>query len=837
MKKRNSHKQDERQLADWLDGYVDGTASPEQELPPHLAEISEQLHQASQQPRPRPGFVNELAQQLQRRQETMIQKENERTSWRRLAGLLVKAAGAVALVVVAVYALTIFYRPEPEPAASLEDVDATPSAEPEMITEGKGGMLAGTEVRVMHAPNSEPQEIPLYTFSGSTIPTAEDLLEMAGRLGMEGAEVYREPLNGTVFIAIDTAGNTLSLTGVRGPYHLHYSHRANSAVNSGEPLPYEQAAAVAQAFMEKVGWPTEAYRLEEEREQGMPSAFTLVRVQPLLGGRPVVGTGTGQIAVTPEGEVAHARLILFEATPAGRTLNAVSQEQALQDLLVGAGITGSMMQTAATNAQRSFTPPLPEHRPSDSVTAMGWVLAYQAVDGDGVWAQLSTGRGVSYQLTGDLLAGAEFPASVPVEIQGTIVREVSAGLWEVEVSAWQPASREAMVQCQEGAFVRENDEAFLEVPSGERYRLEAAPEELQGGEAVLVCAETFTDGEAVNWQHIVTPPGVSEPAVVSSGSSMVITEQVQVVEVEAGGGGASGGVVEESVVIEAPPPVRGGEMGTGEGSAMGSTSSPFPYDVGETVVITGMVAGVLRDEGGVLRPDLWLSVDDLGDVTDQPYFVHLTGDEALLREIADHYRLHVTVRGEVIAPDGTIEVASFERTWPEEQLEVFLGHFEEAEMEGRNVLLFVDEETGQQYVDERQLSQDQPAGSLVDPDQRVWVVAVVQPEASYAGLPLLRFHEQRAGSDIDALENAAQLPVELEMPVANMNTSGPSLGTAVIIERIELGYEFRLTQPNFNIDPLQAGEAELNPVWIFYGHSVDNSTSFVIYQTAGNTAE
>jgi len=62
-------------------------------------------------------------------------------------------------------------------------------------------------------------------------------------------------------------------------------------------------------------------------------------------------------------------------------------------------------------------------------------------------------------------------------------------------------------------------------------------------------------------------------------------------------------------------------------------------------------------------------------------------------------RLHLRVKGRIIAegeyPQGqTLEVDGFEKIWPEEEVRGYLGAISIETLDGKEVAVFIDDETG-----------------------------------------------------------------------------------------------------------------------------------------------
>ncbi len=165
-------------------------------------------------------------------------------------------------------------------------------------------------------------------------------------------------------------------------------------------------------------------------------------------------------------------------------------------------------------------------------------------------------------------------------------------------------------------------------------------------------------------------------------------------------------------------------------------------------------------------------------------------------------------------------------------------------LEGREVAVLADKETGQQYV---LASPDDVVGSeLVPPSiagsqRQVFVGGVVEPRERYAGLPVLRIVRLSQDSQIDAATGAEEIPMEVPQVIDESRISvgsGAGLQGAFVVDRVELAYYYepQTSHPSFSPDGKapapQLVEQILQPAWVFYGHNADGSVTFVAYVQA-----
>src|SRR5690606_963724 len=131
-----------------------------------------------------------------------------------------------------------------------------------------------------------------------------------------------------------------------------------------------------------------------------------------------------------------------------------------------------------------------------------------------------------------------------------------------------------------------------------------------------------------------------------------------------------------------------------------------------------------------------------------------------LEEIAGHYFLHLAVRGTIVENElggQALQVESFERVWPEEEVQAFLGRKNVETVEGREVTIFTDETTGERFVT---YLHPTPPSPEQDDERRSLVTGAIHPAATFGGLRLLEVLSERSGGLVDQMESPDEIPVE-----------------------------------------------------------------------------
>ncbi len=706
------------------------------------------------------------------------------------------------------------------------------------------GLLAGVDLTLATALPDAPAEVPVYRSTIALPPaTPEEALAWTRDFGLPNPQVYRDPREPEAIFVLGDDDRKLIFRPFGPMGDIHYGDDAATAAGKGDPLPFDQAAEFALAFLREHDLLPTAYRVEEplDYEPSGERPIRMVHVVPELDGRPLVGYNAGlHVAVNPAGQVTYASFNALHTERGGEY--PIKSAQEAYDELTGREVAGNPFRLdtnirypAGTDV-RHYYPDPPTHAACDPVTTTGWVHvlvaepALSAAEGDGsdVRAQLTARDGTQYDLTGPRVAELASVGYDDVEVRGRIVSRVGPGRWRLEVSDWETAPQR-QPQCLVGTFTLAGEEGWLATEEGERYRLPHPPDELADGERIEVCADEGPgEGEELDWWIIVAPPTPEQGYVGSSSStvSVVVEEAVE---------------VPPDAPLPPPPP----------------TPTPLPRthtvqegetpEIGQSVEVAGVVHATVFVNEESRRVEASLSVEDSGER------FPLSGPPDVLEAIAQLDRLHVRVHGQVVAspredwPSGaqTIEIESFKKIWPDERAQGFLGHLDLETLEGREVAVFTDHETGQRYVLASSLESDGgwwalPGDSILN-YQQIFVAGVVQPGETYAGMPALRTAGMHKDSQTDAATSADEIPLDIPQVIDESRFPfGPraTVQGEFVVDRVELAYYYEPQPPAPTVSPDEAptwpqpAEQILQPVWVFYGHNADDTTRFVAYVQA-----
>lgn len=805
------------------------------------ASIVEALRLDAARIEPDPAFVERLSARL-RKDQPARNPLPARTRTRRLLYGAAAIAAAVLLALVLPALLGSKHNLPPLPRLVY-------AAAPESPT-GGAGLLAGAKLTLETNLPDAPDQVPVYritTSSPSTTP--EEAAVWARDFGLVEPQVYRDPREPEAIFAVGAEGRTLTFRPI-GAMGTVFYRDDRAAIRTGAPLPFDEAVRAAVAFLNEHSQAFGLPRLKEPEDPQEPrgpihltlegeaqtisgyravepQGWTLkpedpvhvIQVVPEVDGRPLAGYGSEmQVAVNPEGEVTYAIFtpVFAPAAFAGGGVYPIkSAEEAYEELTGRLSASGVFRldvdrSTLSSPEIRSYYPET-TYAPGEQVTVTGWVQLLLAEEGSAARARLSSRDCTQYDLTGPRLAELAAAGSQNVQVEGTITAQVGPQRWQMEMVDWGIAPRLSPI-CPTGTLSREGSDAWLVTEQGQRYGLPNAPNELADGERLQVCAnDQPADGGTMAWWQITSPPA-SEQAVTSGSSSVSVV--VQPVE-----------VISETVA---------------------SPRWHSPFEIGQGVEVTGTVRATIYVNGDARRVEVDLDVDESGQ--DLPPYP-ISGPADLLEEIAKLDRLHIRVRGKAIsAPEhwttGEVGIAveSYEKVWPEEQVQGFLGQLELETLDGREVLVFVDKETGRRYVEASSLelgASGRVPTSAADSPRQVFVRGVVQPGQTYAGLPVLRVVHGSQNSQTDAATRASEIPLDIPLVIDESGMPGESgLEGAFVVDRVELAYYYEsppsrpVLSPGSTPPVPQVEEQILQPVWVFYGHDAGNTTTLAAYVQA-----
>ena len=768
---------------------------------------------------------------------------------------IVVAGAAVALLFIFVTQFTDWVptlsNPITEPAAEVTTTN--------LLTD-----IVGDATIVLEADlSADPGEVPLYRASSEPVPsTPEEALAWAQEFGLPNPEVYR-PANEADPSLYVIGSNNQQLSFQNFSYYSDISY-INPAVSiiSENPISFAEASDIAVNFLQEHDLLPENY--EVEPQLGDSDTVYRIVIRPRVEGGLLSGDPSGaalRVTVSPNGEVVHASFGRLALEKIGTTA-VISAQQAYEDLLAGRNILGGGYSSLkpTENETRFYEAPPPSWEIGQTVNLLGYLNILVNVQTGAERATLMTSGVSTYELTGRSVAELS-NASEPqgtIRVQGTITAQNGPHNWQIAIEnvAVAPPFSDS---CITGSLTGTGTDAPFQGEDGTNYILPNVPEGIEVGETMQVCLTAPAEpDQALNWFSIMVPGSgqgtsasniATEQIAVGEGGNTVtervVVEQVQEIPVtrtivESGGGSSSSGL----------------EIGTGsttEQEAPSFIEPTNPYEIGDEVELTGTVSlyRIVTEAGDERLEATFANEGDQGEAS-YPLTYSLLASQELLEEMAEFHQLHILVYGRIVPePDEgeilftassqqAIEVDSFDRPWPDEVLEQFLGHLSVGELSGQQVLLFTDHATDQQYVISPvdlppQAYENDPALE----EEQLLLAGVVHPTETFGGLPLLERHGTSMASGIAeatdisdvSLHDFNRIPVVNEADLLRRDGLGGIIRGEVVIERVELVYRYQ-PQPGASGNEIDAVAQLSEPVWEFYGRSADGLEQFTIHVRA-----
>ena len=795
-----------------------------------LLQAAQQLHSLSPQ-QPSVAADKQIEQRLRR---AVRQREEKKSPWQRpfsMESILMKTffrfIPRVALGVIVLGLLVFFLaklpirrEPEVEPMVSATAITSTNT----------------DNIQVEADLSADPGTVPLYRIFTAPVPdTPETMLAYARDFGLPEPALYRRSSgDDPTDYVIGSDGRRLLFQHSDGFNQITFVDPITPI--SGEPLPFAQASQIAIDFLQShnllpTNFTTDLLPYEFYSNGLQTVVIRWVAGDGIIGDLNAYGSSL-HVTITANGQVTSAVLpqLLLEE---GEAVSIISAQEAYEKLLAGhvAGSARGEIRSYNQAEQVYYAPT--DWQVGDSVAVMGYLELLVGVNNNQTHITFTGFNGAAtYDLVGDQLT--DLLADVWPElylVQGEIVAQTDADSWQLAVQSWQHVSYHE-INCLTGEWLWQGENGRFRSDNGPEYGVPNAPLALTDGERTRICLRLPDEPTAdLDWS-LIQPEAVLAAGGLTNGP--ISTQE--------------GGVVEQVVSVEVTRMVSDIVVGEAGETAVTSlqpipTEAPFtepesPYQMGDSVELIGYIQGIrLINDAGEAHYELQLVSDQAYDST--TYFLPypLIAPPELMAEMAAFADLHIRVRGGIVtAPESrfynslfgqAIAVESFDRPWPEEKLENFLGHFLVEELEGQLYMIFTDHETNQRYVVDPQypLPEDYDRDVRFDEEQGL-LTAVIHPAADpIGGLPVMLNRGFATGIDITLATDASRFP----LPTDRLGTmkeaflQGNEISENDIIERVELVYPY---DAYVNRSVITAPPIE--PVWVFYGRNAQGTIFFTM---------
>jgi hypothetical protein len=687
-----------------------------------------------------------------------------------------------------------------------------------------GDIFSGTELTLTAPYPETPAEAPVYEMLAQPITSAEQAKTLAAALGIDG-EVYLSDTDGGGNMYYVTDGLqqvTFIESATRFTYDAHFGVMETT---SPDPLPLAERAAIARAFLDETGLLDFDVKVDETL-----SVDDRVVLTPILDGRPLyendVYNPRIEVSVNGAGEVTTLRYNMNKRQPLGEYPLRSAQEAwniflaDPDDQRVRYTITDLYMAVRDLEPAWRAATPLGER-----VDVYAYLDVYRSAEpGGDPWV---TAGGLTLQ--GDLaglLAADDRPYAMSelndeqrAQIDAGLINEKQAMAWPHFFHIWGESYEEA------------NGARVMQV---EGWEVSPVPDLSLTGSLSAVNGEILFIDDAGRWWTVLDlPTDVPLDTAIQVrgtqtdvGSDTLRWQLIQVLRQETptggsmgvGGGGGGGGGMGFSPDPDAPPDPT-------------PTPEPMPYEVGDPVeelVGTLYVSRIVQSDGNTVT--FATLTAPLPDDPQSYRSYQLLGED--LQALDGLHQLHLRVWGTYTQTEEglpAIDLLRYEKAYPKETIQAWLGDRAVVDLGGRKVMLFTDT-AGQQYVLFRSLTTPEEVPEDFFEGSRIILEGALTQE-TYAGLPVIREMGSRPAAGITDLDDYDIQAGEIyeqpayNDPITDNKAGGINIGTA------ELAYfAYDLSHGGGGL-PLDESPARfVQPVWQFSGTLRDGRLVEVLVQ-------
>ncbi len=798
---------DERAESEALDAYLDGQVEKAASLSPELAALAAQVSSLPEQVQYDPRFFVELEQRLVARANSRRRRAacTQPAIFRRAALAL---AGAAAVVVFTLFILPAWLRTNQANPTMPAGPSASAIAETAMLprpnlpilpslstlpvyTAGNAGLFANATPVLNATLPASPERVMIYAQQSREPLTFENARQMAERMGVTG-NVYRVNSEDSQSKVYQVTNGASAIWFMDTP--LTFSYVADYATvlsNNGEPLPFDQQAAIAEAFLKGRGLLDFVYRVEPVQAHSGE-----VRFVRLLDGRPLRENNPFDpridVAVTPDGKVKQIVYRALKLQPVGEY--PIRSAQAAWEALTSGQLADHISVIVSDAVQPSTLQTWQrQYRPGQRADLYGYAQVLQPVEA-GVSPLVSVNN---LPLSGDLQTLIP-QASLGqfLHIWGQMQRDAS-GVLTCHVSGWEPSALPD--ETFEGVIRRQGDRASLLVERVMSSKPAPSKNSVQAGQSLVLLdpPTNLADGARVSIRGVqVERP---EPAL-----DWWIIQTGAAASGAATGGSLSG--LSLAPTDRAPTP----------------TPFPIPYRPGDRV------DGLL----GLLNVTIWESPDKTRTTqivlgVEGTWSVQLQGPG--VRGIERYHNLHVRVWGKYVQERGepAILVERYEQADPEERIQAWLGTARLITLEECKVHLFTSRE-GKQYVLQSSLDMPEPLlepSPLGRPGDQILIEGKLSGK-TFGGYPVIK---DLMGRVAPGMRDLTGYQIQSALPdIVYKSTPADLIRGRAVVDKVELVY-YTPDWQGANVPADQAGRY-VQPLWSFSGYLEDGVTFEVLVQ-------
>lgn len=774
-------------------------------LPAEDARLAAALCSLAQDIQPEPGFQAELEKKLMKTaQESAKKGRQHNTNWIRV--LAWSALAAVLLIGLSWVLSNLMPRGYP-PAASPEIPLATatpvatepvglllnPTQPPSLPTEALSSTPVSTVYVLSVGPDydfvlqtnwpASPTEAAVYQQVEPEKLTIENARAVAAKLGLNG-EVYKAPYGNPGSLSYLVQDGTRSVTFYNSPasYYYQSTNSFNIPFPNCQPpcLPVESKGMLID-FLNQHGL------LDfQATSQSLPSQPTTEQLIQLIDGRPLVYSqpaNQGEALFSASGEVMRLDVDPVKVTEVAR-LPILTAQQAWEQAITSQSINGLNLST------RSIPPTdlriwNRTHPLDQRVEMFGYVTSYPAAEAGKPPLILFDG----YPASGNTQGMADLDPNNPfVQVWGTFQDDRQGGR-SLQVDGWQisPFPTQALT----GTIQMQGDKAYI-LTNGRSLLLPDMPADLPQDQPLHISGVVLEQPEpTIEWTSISN---------------------------QFGGGGGGGGALWADVYLN-------------------GATNPLPTAVPTAVPpdLTGQrldgvqgrpIVFIHQYSDGSTRVEVILNADpNQGHPQEDTFYLEGPG----IAGIEAYHNLPIRVWGVISETRGYTQKVNVERVepvYPGVTVQAWLGKFEKASLEGKDVLLFTNSD-GVQYVLNSSIENPgQDNGNA--PGDPVVVDGYLLPDKTLGGYPVINDYAVNAAPGMQSLSDYHSMSLK---PLIIPEVGKAGSRRIATVTKIELAYY--TDEPRYSNREPGMPLPFVQPVWRFTG-TYDDGASFELIVQALN---
>lgn len=778
---------------------------------------------------PEAGFKQALYREIVKREETKMTADDQgqiRRGWGWLRDARLIAAVAFIFVMFVVFAVPAFY-----PKVNKVTTIITPGSgelQPSQVkiepikpllplfgassvkaAEQSGGSKPETEFIFQVDFPSSPASVKVFEQKPNPALTAQDAHAAALRLGIDG-QVYFTDYRNSRPNSLTLIDGSAMVTFSASTYNFTYQTFADRTSDefSRKNLSPDERAKIVEDFLKKNGYLDFPYVTAAD-----PFNEMIINIEPLYGDYPLAEGGSEDsisAQVLANGRILTLAYRIIEIQEVGEYPIRTAEEA--WKIISENRFDGrtqekyGFMKPAQYPAGQTKTEWVRPLTIGSHVDIYGFLRVLRPLESGSVpWISID-----NIPLSGDLQtfykeltsSGADTGSNMPGQVApladlyhvwGIMQQGKRAGEIILQVEGWERSSQ--IYQTISGSIERTDGKAWISGDDGKRLWLPDLPGDVPEGISIRVDGVVLSDPDRMEWNLVTLAP-------IGGGS---------------GGGGGGGGAFAFNP--------------EGEPEQL-PTPEPLPWKAGDRLdgVITELNAIGKRDKSGVVTYDATACIEDPAYRPDLPCLqVKGAGKDGI--EQFNHLSVRLWGTFDTVDGQPSILVDRYEKAYPEEKIEAWLGVIKNQKVNGRLVQVFYDVQ-GSAYVLENSTMMPEDL-VLQDSGQggRVVIEGVIIGGKTYGEYRLIRDFSSEMNStrkDLEGYTLQSTQPFILD----EADFQDPWQGT-ITIDKIQLSY-YTEQMPDNLTDWEENTGRYVQPVWLFSGRTENGGVMTLMVQAVAD---